>query len=154
MKIQKEVYHLFVTYTREVTAGRMVCGEVTLTLNHILHLVTGTAEESILGFVLYPSIEFTLPNKVHIGISELSHGTGSNEETYLSAEVKLQQDKDDENENVPQKMKIVGGFRPTSPTCINVLKLLRASMQLPLPDKEFPYSQYDMAFSDSYFGYQ
>ena len=100
-------YHLFVTYIREVAAGRRICGEVTLTLNHILQFVTGAAEEPILGFALHPSIEFTLPKEVHIGISELSQGTGSTQKTHPSAEVDLQQDKDDQNDNksVPQKRK-------------------------------------------------
>ena len=45
---EKEAYHLFDTYIREIAAGRRVCGEVTLTLNHIFQFVTEAAKEPIM----------------------------------------------------------------------------------------------------------
>lgn len=44
------------------------------------------------------------------------------------------------------------GFIPTANTCINCLKIPRASFQRPLPRKEFLFNLYDFAFANSYFG--
>ena len=159
LKKEKELYHLFVTYIREVAAGRRLCGEETLTLGHILQFATGAAEEPILGFELQPSIEFVLPKEVNIRVFQQPEGEDTgHRETHSSSEVQLPQ----ENENTCEDSKndqsvthkIVGGFLPTSPTCINVLKLPRATNQFPLPGKEALFLQYDMAFANNYFGYQ
>ena len=45
-----------------------------------------------------------------------------------------------------------GSFMPTANTCINRLKIPRASFRQSLPPKEFLFNLYDHAFANSYFG--
>ena len=46
----------------------------------------------------------------------------------------------------------IGGFLPTSSTCINCLKLPRGTADTPLPDVDKLHCLYDYAFSNVYFG--
>ena len=45
-----------------------------------------------------------------------------------------------------------GNFLPTANTCINSLKLPRASLSNPIVDVNVLYNLYDFAFVNSYFG--
>ena len=43
-------------------------------------------------------------------------------------------------------------FLPSANTCINCLKLLRGSINIPLPSEQVLHNLYDYAFSNAYFG--
>lgn len=65
-KQEKETYHKFVTYVREVGGGRRSCGQKHIELGNILEFVTGASEEPVLGFCMAPSIHFILPFETEI----------------------------------------------------------------------------------------
>ena len=129
---EKETYQCLVRYIREVAGGRRSCGDMTLDLGHILKFATGATEEPVLGFRIHPSIEFHVPNEVEMGLPQLTAGDGEAAGTA----------------------KVVPCFTPTAHTCINVLKIPRATLSTPMPCSERLYNIYDLAFASSYFGKQ
>lgn len=70
LKYEKEVYHLFVRYVREVSSGRRSCSD----LGQILAFVTGSTEEPVLGFSVGPAIEFV---KACAGFLPTAHTCGN-----------------------------------------------------------------------------
>ena len=129
---EKETYQCLVRYIREVAGGRRSCGDMTLNLGHILKFATGATEEPVLGFRIHPSIEFHVPNEVNMALPQ---SAASNVDAEGAA-------------------KVVPCFTPTAHTCINVLKIPRASLAIPLPCSERLYNIYDLVFASSYFGKQ
>ena len=57
---EKETYQMFIRYVREVAASRRVCGQLTLSLSHILQFATCASEEPVLGFFSSPLPEVHL----------------------------------------------------------------------------------------------
>ena len=47
-----------------------------------------------------------------------------------------------------------GSFLPSANTCINCLKLPRATVDKPLPSEEHLFNLYDFAFANAYFGHK
>lgn len=122
-KQEKETYHKFVTYVREVGGGRRSCGQKRIVLDNILEFVTGASEEPVLGFCMAPSIHFILPFETKVA-----------------------------NSSEKEESVVVPGFVPLAHTCGNLLELPRATNQFPLPTQERLFALYDLAFSQSYFG--
>ena len=56
--LQKNLYNSYIRYVREVSAGKRKCGQVTVTLEHILQFTSGTNTEPLLGFEKPPGINF------------------------------------------------------------------------------------------------
>ena len=117
-KFEKEVYQAFVKYLREVAAGRRSSGDVTLSLNHILHLVTGASEEPVLGFHLKPSIKFVLPKEYQVQVVNADASEPS--------------------------FKTAVAFTPSSHTCIHVLNLPRPTHSHALLDNKELFELYDL----------
>lgn len=65
LKYEKEVYHLFVRYLREVASGRRL-----FPLGQVLAFVTGSTEEPVLGFSIAPAIEFV---QAEVGFLPTAH---------------------------------------------------------------------------------
>jgi hypothetical protein len=63
---EKETYQMFIRYVREVAASRRVCGQLTLSLSHILQFATCASEEPVLGFFRPPSLKFILPKEMAV----------------------------------------------------------------------------------------
>ena len=126
---EKETYQCLVRYIREVAGGRRSCGDMTLDLGHILKFATGATEEPVLGFRIHPSIEFHVPNEVEMDLPQSAR-----------------------DGEVAGTAKVVPCFTPTAHTCINVLKIPRATLSIPIPCSERLYNIYDLAFASSYFG--
>lgn len=62
---ENQVYASFVKFLREVSSSR----RDGITFSHVLVFVMGASKEPVLGFVLHPSIKFTLckeSSKVHV----------------------------------------------------------------------------------------
>ena len=67
LKRERELYHMFVKYSREAAGGRRLCGQKRLELSDILQFVTGASEEPVLGFAKQPEIHFIMPLETETG---------------------------------------------------------------------------------------
>ena len=124
LRYEKEVYHLFVRYSREVASGRRSCGERQLELCHILEFATGPSEEPVLRFGMDPSVKFVLPLTTNVQDSTVQEGVPTTH----------------------------AGFTPTVHTCANILSFPRATHEIQLPPQERLFEIYDLAFSQPFFG--
>ena len=58
---------MFIRYVREFAASTKVCGQLTLSLSHILQFVTCASEEPVLGFFRPLSfLKFILPKEMAV----------------------------------------------------------------------------------------
>ena len=62
--------------------------------------------------------------------------------------------KDEENAvaESPKKRRKALKFTPTAHTCTNAIELPRGIMAQPLPEQEYLFNIYDLAFKSSFFG--
>ena len=124
LRYEKEVYHLFVRYAREVVSGRRSSGERQLELCHILEFAKGASEEPILGFGMDRSIQYVLPFTTNVQDSTVQEGVSTTR----------------------------AGFTPTGHTCVNIISLPRATHIIQLSPQKRLFEIYDLAFSQPFFG--
>ena len=60
LRFEKDLYHLFINYLREVYSGRRISGDHTITLGDVLAFTTCCTEIPALGFEMMPTIKFVI----------------------------------------------------------------------------------------------